>query len=90
MVKNALTAAGAFAYCQPSHHCIHPLQPIVYYRLHSLILVGIRTRVRANRTYTQLRRYRIRQVQDSSCTSPACRQSAPFYLDSIEHMLLAL
>ena len=52
-------------------------------------MVGIRARIRANRTHTQLRRYRIRQVQDPSCTFPACRQSAPFYLDSIEHMLLA-
>ena len=45
MVKNALTGTGAFARCQPSHHCIHPLQPIVYYRLHSLMLdKGIRSR----------------------------------------------
>ena len=35
-MKNALTGAGAFACCQPSHHCVNPLQPIVHYRLHSL------------------------------------------------------
>jgi Reverse transcriptase (RNA-dependent DNA polymerase)/Endonuclease-reverse transcriptase len=52
-------------------------------------MVGIRARIRANRTYTQSRRYRpLRQVQDPSCTFPVCRQSGPADLDTIEHILL--
>jgi hypothetical protein len=53
-------------------------------------MVGIRARIRANRTHTQYRRYTaLRQVQDPSCTFPACRQAAPFFLDTIEHILLS-
>ena len=55
------------------------------------ITVGhvVRARIRANRTYTQSRRYRpLRQVQDPSCTFPVCRQSGPADLDTIEHILL--
>ena len=52
-------------------------------------MAGIRARIRTNRTHTQSRRHPpLRQVQDPSCTYPACRQSAPFYLDTIEHILL--
>jgi hypothetical protein len=61
----------------------------LYLRVESNPMVGIRARIRANRTYTQYRRYtKLRQVLDPSCTFPACRQSAPFYLDTIEHILL--
>jgi hypothetical protein len=52
-------------------------------------MVGIRARIRANRTYTQYRRHTtLRQIPDPSCTFHACRMSAPFYLDTIEHILL--
>ena len=52
-------------------------------------MVGIRARIRANRTYTQYRRYRpLRQVQDPTCTFPVCRQTGPADLDTIEHILL--
>ena len=61
----------------------------LYLKVERNPMAGIRARIRANRTYTQFRRHTIlRQVQDPSCTYPACRQSAPFYLDTIEHMLL--
>ena len=53
-------------------------------------MVGIRARIRANRTYTQFRRYTtLRQIPDPSCTFPACKTSAPFFLDTIEHILLS-
>ena len=62
----------------------------LYLRAECNPMVGIRARLRANRTYTQFRRYtHLRQVQDPSCTFPACRTSAPFYLDTIEHILLS-
>ena len=61
----------------------------LYLSVESNPMVGIRARIRANRTHTQYRRYTtLRQVLDPSCTFPACRQSAPFYLDTIEHILL--
>jgi hypothetical protein len=61
----------------------------LYLKVECNPMVGIRARIRANRTHTQFRRHTIlRQVQDPSCTYPACRQSAPFYLDTIEHILL--
>jgi hypothetical protein len=53
-------------------------------------MVGIRARIRANRTYTQFRRYtQLRQIPDPSCTFHLCRRSAPYYLDTIEHILLS-
>jgi hypothetical protein len=60
----------------------------LYLRVECNPMVGIRARIRANRTYTQFRRYTLRQVPDPSCTFPACRQLAPFHLDTIEHILL--
>ena len=62
----------------------------LYLRVECNPMVGIRARIRANRTYTQHRRYiPLRQVQDPSCTFGACRQSAPYSLDTIEHILLS-
>jgi hypothetical protein len=60
----------------------------LYLRVECNPMVGVRARIRANRTYTQVRRYSIGKVQDPSCTFHACRQSAPHYLDTIEHILL--
>jgi hypothetical protein len=62
----------------------------LYLRAECNPMVGIRARIRANRTYTQFRRYTtLRQIPDPSCTIHACRTSAPFYLDTIEHILLS-
>ena len=61
----------------------------LYLRAECNPMVGIRARIRANRTDTQFRRYTtLRQIPDPSCTFPSCRTSAPFYLDTIEHILL--
>lgn len=62
----------------------------LYLRTECNPMVGIRARIRANRTYTQFRRHTtLRQIPDPSCTFHACRTSAPYYLDTIEHILLS-
>ena len=62
----------------------------LYLRVECNPMVGIRARIRANRTYTQFRRYTtLQQIPDPSCTFLACKTSAPFYLDTIEHILLS-
>ena len=61
----------------------------LYLRVECNPMVGIRARIRAGRTHTQFRRYTtLRQIQDPSCTFHACRRAAPFFLDTIEHILL--
>jgi hypothetical protein len=53
-------------------------------------MVMVRARIRANRIPTQHRRYTpLAQVDDPSCTFAACRTTAPFFLDTIQHILLA-
>ena len=50
----------------------------------------VRARIRANRIPTQYRRYTpLMQVDDPSCTFAACRNIAPFCIDTIQHILLA-
>jgi Reverse transcriptase (RNA-dependent DNA polymerase)/Endonuclease-reverse transcriptase len=60
----------------------------LYLKMEYNPIAGVRARIRANRTHTQFRRYKLRQVQDPSCTFAACRISSPHYLDTIDHILL--
>jgi hypothetical protein len=53
-------------------------------------MVMVRARIRANRIPTQYRRYTpLMEVDDPSCTFAACRNIAPFCIDTIQHILLA-
>jgi len=53
-------------------------------------MVMVRARIRANRIPTQYRRYTpLMEVDDPSCTFAACRNTAPFFIDTIQHILLA-
>jgi hypothetical protein len=62
-----------------------------FLRLEQNPMVSIRALIRANRIHTQHRRYtRLNQHHiDPTCSHPSCRLSAPFFLDTIEHILLA-
>ena len=52
-------------------------------------LVAIRVRLRANRLYAQERRYRqLHEVDDPTCTWPACRTFLPAPLDDAHHIFV--
>jgi len=51
-------------------------------------MVAARARLRANRLPTQQHRYRLGEVNDPSCTYPACRTGLPAPLDDVHHIFM--
>ena len=63
--------------------------PSLYLSLQCHPTLAVRARLRANRLPTQERRYRqLREVDDPSCTYPACRASLPAPLDDAHHIFV--
>jgi hypothetical protein len=64
-------------------------RPSLFLSLECNPLVAIRARLRANRLSTQERRYRqLHEVDDPTCTWPACRTFLPAPLDDAHHIFV--
>ena len=64
-------------------------RPSLFLSLECNPMVAVRARLRANRLPTQERRYRqLKEVDDPTCTYPACRVSLPAPLDDVHHIFV--
>ncbi len=63
-------------------------KPSLFLSLECNPMVAIRARLRANRLPTQKHRYRLNEVDDPTCTHPACRISLPAPLDDVHHIFV--
>ena len=63
-------------------------RPSLFLSMECNPMIAVRARLRANRLPTQQHRYRLDQVDDPSCTYPACRASLPAPLDDAHHIFM--